>query len=194
MCYYYSFHNKLKCNPAYLNSRVNRRVDYLITVLLRMEEDMFFDRQRKNLEWKRNSREVKEESRHDTGTHIPSSDIKVHVHIIKVHVHMRQLMSWVSFVYTVYLICQSALYRKWRKEYGMCRVRRDYQKMDIQSLRRMLHAQCHYAILSALSQSVCTCAGICTAVSVTTMQMDIYASIYMLFTFTIRLVLMWRQQ
>ena len=58
----YSFHNKLKCNPAYLNSRVNRRVDYLITVLLRMEEDRFFDRQRKNLEWKRNSREVKDES------------------------------------------------------------------------------------------------------------------------------------
>ena len=81
-------------------------------------------------------------------------------------------MSWLSFVYTVYLIYQSALHRKWRKEYGMCRVR----QMDIQSLRRMLHAQCHYAILSALSQSVCTCAGICTAVSVTTMQMDIYAA------------------
>ena len=40
----FSFHNKLKCNPVYLNSRVNKRVDYLITVLFQIEEDMFFVR------------------------------------------------------------------------------------------------------------------------------------------------------
>lgn len=45
---------------------------------------MFFDRQRKNLEWKRNSREIKEESRHNAGTRIPTTDIKV---LHEVHVH-----------------------------------------------------------------------------------------------------------
>ena len=74
---YYSFHNKLKCNPAYLNCRVNKRVDYLITVLLRIEEDMFFDRQRKDLQWKRNRREEREESRHDSGKTFSAKDIKV---------------------------------------------------------------------------------------------------------------------
>ena len=38
---------------------------------------MYFGRQRKNLEWKRNSRETKEESRHDAGLRIPPTDIRV---------------------------------------------------------------------------------------------------------------------
>lgn len=45
MCY--SFHNKLKSNPRYLNHHVNRRCDDLIEVLLSMEVDMFFTRKRK---------------------------------------------------------------------------------------------------------------------------------------------------
>ena len=50
----FSFHNKLKCKPAYLNSQVHNRVDYLITVLLQIEEDMFFVHQSKHIHWKRN--------------------------------------------------------------------------------------------------------------------------------------------
>ena len=72
---WFSFHNKLKCNPAYLNSRVNKRVDYLLTVLLRIEEDMFFSRKLKDLHWKRNKREVKEKTRHESGLAIPKEDI-----------------------------------------------------------------------------------------------------------------------
>ena len=77
LLFFVSFHNKLKCNPAYLNCRVNKRVDYLLNVLLRIEEDMFFDRQRKNLKWKVNRREQNEHKRHNTGMKIPSCDVKV---------------------------------------------------------------------------------------------------------------------
>ena len=45
----YSFHNKLKSNPRYLNHNVNRRCDDLIEVLLSMEVDMFFARKRKEV-------------------------------------------------------------------------------------------------------------------------------------------------
>lgn len=48
-----------------------------MTVLLRIEEDMFFARQRKSLQWKRNHREQKEGSRHESGTKIPLQDIMV---------------------------------------------------------------------------------------------------------------------
>lgn len=44
----FSFHNKLKTNPKYLNHRVNRRCDDLTETLLLFEEDMFH--QRKYLE------------------------------------------------------------------------------------------------------------------------------------------------
>ena len=76
---HFSFHNKLKNNPSYLNCKVNKRVDFLLTVLLRIEEDMFFDRQRKNMQWKRNRRQQKEESRHQLATRIPDTDILVSI-------------------------------------------------------------------------------------------------------------------
>ena len=44
----FSFHNKLKTNPKYLNHHVNRRCDDLIEILLLFEEGMFH--QRKYLE------------------------------------------------------------------------------------------------------------------------------------------------
>ena len=40
----FSFHNKLKTNPKYLNHRVNRRCDDLLETLLLFEEDMFHQR------------------------------------------------------------------------------------------------------------------------------------------------------
>ena len=49
--YYYvrSFHNKLKNTPRYLAHQVNRRIDDIIGTLLIIEEDMFFDRMRKEI-------------------------------------------------------------------------------------------------------------------------------------------------
>lgn len=41
----YSFHNKLK--TPYLHGKVNRRVDFLLNVLLRIEEDNFFNYMKK---------------------------------------------------------------------------------------------------------------------------------------------------
>lgn len=41
----YSFHNKLK--TTYLKGKVNRRVDFLLNVLFRIEEDNFFNYRRK---------------------------------------------------------------------------------------------------------------------------------------------------
>lgn len=52
-------------------------MDYLLNVLLQIEEDIFFDRQRKLLLWKRNSRERKEGNRHESGLKIPLNDITV---------------------------------------------------------------------------------------------------------------------
>lgn len=44
-----SFHNKLKRNPAYFGSMANRRVDQLLSVLLKMEKDQFMDVKKKEL-------------------------------------------------------------------------------------------------------------------------------------------------
>ena len=60
----------LKNNPSYLNYKVNKRVDFLLTVL-QIEEDMFFDWQWKNMQWKRNRRYQKG---HQLATTIPDTD------------------------------------------------------------------------------------------------------------------------
>ena len=54
MCYnnsylFHRFHNKLKTNPRYVNHGANQRCDDLIEVLLTIEEDMFFERMRKEV-------------------------------------------------------------------------------------------------------------------------------------------------
>ena len=48
-CVNYSFHNKLKTNPRYLNHHVNKHCDDLIEVLLAIEVDLFYDRMRKEI-------------------------------------------------------------------------------------------------------------------------------------------------
>ena len=74
-----SFHNKLKTNPRYLNHRANRRCDDLIEVLLTIEEDMFFERMRKEvmLSPKDASLKVEGDQRHAHGKQILNSMIDV---------------------------------------------------------------------------------------------------------------------
>ena len=47
-----------------MDGRVNKRVDKLITLLLRLEEDMFYGRQQKELTWRPNRRLNEERERH----------------------------------------------------------------------------------------------------------------------------------
>ena len=44
-----SFHNKLKCNPRYLDHKVNHRLDDLIHVLLKVERDLFLSQKTKEV-------------------------------------------------------------------------------------------------------------------------------------------------
>ncbi|XP_065916328.1 uncharacterized protein [Dysidea avara] len=74
-----SFHNKLKMNPRYLAHQVNKRIDDLVGTLLQIEEDLFFDRMRKEV--MRDSSEVslKQEGtdRHTRGMEIPDESIQM---------------------------------------------------------------------------------------------------------------------
>ena len=75
-----SFHNKLKTNPRYLNHNVNRRCDDLITVLLSVEVDMFYDRKRKEVLSSTTEASLKVEGdRHSRGMSI--MDLKVHAQV-----------------------------------------------------------------------------------------------------------------
>ena len=50
MCVYpFSFHNKLKNNPRYLDHKVNRRLDDLLHVLFKFESDMYTARKTKEV-------------------------------------------------------------------------------------------------------------------------------------------------
>lgn len=90
-----SFHNKLKTNPRYLNHKVNRRCDDLIEVLLSVEEDMFYERKRKEILYSTTeaSRKI-EGDRHTKGQSI--DNLKVHAQVIRhdiqhmdIHVYFR---------------------------------------------------------------------------------------------------------
>ena len=65
---FHSFHNKLKTNPRYLNHRTKRRCENLIEVLLNIEEDMFFERMRKENILSTNDASLEVEA--DSGMHI----------------------------------------------------------------------------------------------------------------------------
>jgi len=71
----FSFHNKLKTNPRYLNHHVND----LVEVLLKFEVDQFYDRMRKEimLTPQHASIKVDGEERHIRGEAIPDTSIKV---------------------------------------------------------------------------------------------------------------------
>jgi len=77
--YICSFHNKLKTNPRYLAHQVNRRIDDLVGTLLVIEEDLFFDRMRKEVMKDSKDASIKQEGsdRHARGMEIPDSAIEV---------------------------------------------------------------------------------------------------------------------
>lgn len=80
----YSFFNKLKTNPRYLNHHVNRRCDDLIEILLAVEADMFFERKRKELLTTTSDASKKQEGeRHARGLSIDES--RVHVDVCVAH-------------------------------------------------------------------------------------------------------------
>ena len=74
-----SFHNKLKTNPRYMAHQVNRRCDDLINILLKVEEDMFHDRMRKEvMETPQTaSQKVEGEERHERGVNISDTCVQV---------------------------------------------------------------------------------------------------------------------
>lgn len=76
---YYSFHNKLKINPRYLNRHVNRRCDDLIEVLMMIKHDLFYDRMRKEVMMSSQDASIKVggEKRHGHREDIPDLSIKV---------------------------------------------------------------------------------------------------------------------
>ena len=81
--YMCSFFNKLKTNPRYLNHKVNRRCDDLIEVLLSVEEDLFYDRKRKELLTTTGEASKRQEGdRHTRGISIDDSRLHVHVCMI----------------------------------------------------------------------------------------------------------------
>ena len=74
-----SFHNKLKTNPRYLAHQVNRRIDDLVGTLLKIEEDMFYDRMNKEVMKDSGEASLKREGteRHDRGMDISDSAVLV---------------------------------------------------------------------------------------------------------------------
>ena len=68
----YSFHNKLK--TSYLHGKVNRRVDFLLNVLLRIEEDNFFNYMKKV---QLPTTQQNECNRHQNGMIIPAENVRV---------------------------------------------------------------------------------------------------------------------
>ena len=73
----HSFHNKLK--TTYLNNKVNRRVDFLIDALLRIERDNFFAYMRRKQLFEINYQAIQEAERHTRGMKIPPERVQVHV-------------------------------------------------------------------------------------------------------------------
>ena len=67
-----SFHNKLK--TVYLKGKVNRRIDFLVHVLLRIEQDNFFNYSRK-CQYPISSQKV--DVRHQRAMNIPEEKVKV---------------------------------------------------------------------------------------------------------------------
>lgn len=70
-----SFHAKLK--TIYLNGKVNRRIDFLIDALLKIERDCFFKQMTNKRLQCLNRRVIKEANRHDRGLQIKTDDVMV---------------------------------------------------------------------------------------------------------------------
>lgn len=71
----YSFHAKLK--TIYLNGKVNRRIDFLIDALLKIERDFFYKAMTKERLKCLNQREIREVDRHQRGLKIDKEFVTV---------------------------------------------------------------------------------------------------------------------
>lgn len=60
-----------------MDGKVNRRVDCLVHLLLNYEVDLFFNKQTKDLMWKHNRKEARENQRHQHGIKINDEDFEV---------------------------------------------------------------------------------------------------------------------
>ena len=70
-----SFHNKLK--TVYLNGKVNRRIDVLLDVLLKIEHDQFFQYELKHRLLQPNKQTFKIEDAHKRGLKISPELVNV---------------------------------------------------------------------------------------------------------------------
>ena len=70
-----SFHSELK--TTYLDGKVNRRVDYLLDTLIRMERDQFFGYMYKTQMLQANPTGNLESQRYERGLSIPITAVKV---------------------------------------------------------------------------------------------------------------------
>ena len=71
----HSFHAKLK--TIYLNGKVNRRIDFLIDALLKIEKDCFFKHMGNRRLQCLNRREIKEANRHERSMAIKTDYVTV---------------------------------------------------------------------------------------------------------------------
>ena len=71
----FSFHNKLK--TTYLNGKVNRRVDVLLEVLLKIEHDQYFQYEMKHRLQQQNKTVKRDHCRHKRGMSIPQHKVEV---------------------------------------------------------------------------------------------------------------------
>ena len=74
-CLFPSFHNMLK--TTYLDGKVNRRVDFLIDALLRIERDQFFRSMYKSYMYQTNQKDLSEKQRHQRSLQIPINAVEV---------------------------------------------------------------------------------------------------------------------
>ena len=98
-----SFHNKLK--TTYLDGKVNRRVDYLLDTLIRMERDQFFGYNYKTQMLQANPRDNSETQRHERGLNIPITAVKV--------IHKNNLLTYLNIGNT-YMYIQASDDGSWQ--------------------------------------------------------------------------------
>lgn len=68
-------------NTVYLNGKVNRRVDYLLDALLKIEKDNFFKYMRMKNLFDINRKSIVENNHHHQGMKISTDMVEVCVHI-----------------------------------------------------------------------------------------------------------------
>ena len=106
-----SFHNKLK--TTYLDGKVNRRVDYLLDTLIRMERDQFFGYNYKTQMLQANPRDNSETQWHERGLNIPITAVKV--------IHKNNLLTYLNIGNT-YMYIQASDDGSWQVD-SMSRVK-----------------------------------------------------------------------